>query len=70
MSAGRFLQGQKRASDPLDLELQVIVSLQMWVMGTERDPLRDQHRLLFTPPSPRPYPLPVLKTEAGGGGLL
>ena len=28
-------RGQKRASEPLELELQMVVSFLMWVLGTE-----------------------------------
>lgn len=61
-------RGQKRASDPLNLELQADVSLLMWVLGT--NPLQEQPALLavscpsVTAPllSPRHHssPLPTL----------
>lgn len=34
----RCLRGQKRACDPLELELQAIVSCLTWVLGTELRP--------------------------------
>lgn len=68
--AGRSPQSQKRASDSLDLELLVVVSHQMWVLGTELGPLEEQGGFLTIRPSPQIHPLPVLKTAGIYFGFL
>lgn len=49
-------RGQKRGggSDPLKLELQVVVSCYRWVLGTELRSLQEQNALLTAEPSPLP----------------
>jgi hypothetical protein len=48
-------RGQKRASDPLELELQVDVSCPMWVLGTNSGPLKEQQALPTAEPSLQPW---------------
>lgn len=49
--------GQKRVSDLLELELQLVVKLSnvvAWVLGTELGPLQEQQVLLSVEPSLQP----------------
>lgn len=45
MGVGDALGAQKKILDPLELELQVIVSIPTWVLGTELHLLEGQHLL-------------------------
>lgn len=48
-------EGQKRAIDPLELKLQVVVRHLMWVLETKSGPLGESSKsLLTTEPSLRP----------------
>lgn len=44
LSAGTD-DGQKRASDPLKLELEAVVSHPTWVLGSDSSPLQEQYRI-------------------------
>jgi hypothetical protein len=44
-------RGQKRALDPLELELQMVVSCLVWMLGTKLGPLEEQPLLLTPEPS-------------------
>lgn len=53
MSAGAH-GSQKRASDPLELELQEVLSHQEWVLGTKNWCSEKAARLLIIEPPPWP----------------
>lgn len=50
-------KGQKRELDPLELWLQVVVNLLMWMLVTELGSLGKQQALLTTKPSLQPHHL-------------
>ena len=50
-------KGQKKASAPLGLESQAVVSHVTWVLGTYMGPLSEPYMLLTTEPSLQPLQL-------------
>lgn len=59
-------RGQSRASDPLELELEVVVTLLMWVLGTHfGSSARAIHTLNHQVISPTPRRIFRLKQEEG-----
>lgn len=66
MYACALHQHQKRAMDPLELELQGYVWIGMWVLPIHWGPLQEQQALLNTEPHLHPYPsikLSILQPE-------
>lgn len=51
IAAGGACRVQKRALDPLGLELLAVVGHHMWVLGTELGSLKEQYMLLTADPS-------------------
>lgn len=52
---------EKRTSDAVELELQMVVCLQTWALGPDLGPPEEQRVLLAAKPSPQHPPKPILK---------